>query len=244
VTREEATLSTPAIEEYLELLYRLNAGSEPIRPAELARGLGVSTAAVAEMLVRLESEELVARGGDRSVRLTSSGLRIGRDQVRKHRLVERLLHGVLKRPWDAVHDEACRLEHVMSDELTESIVEALGDPTTCPHGNPIPAADAHLAEPPTDEREAALAACRTGQTVVVSRIADEERDVLRYLLSLGILPGVELAVEQVAPFGGPLLVRIGDARYALGREVAARIRVHPAGLVAGEAIAEIPLAVG
>jgi DtxR family transcriptional regulator, Mn-dependent transcriptional regulator len=220
-------LSTPAIEEYLELLYRLDADASPVRPAALARGLGVSTAAVAEMLARLETEQLVERSEGRTVQLTRAGTKLGRGQVRKHRLAERLLHGILKRPWDAVHEEACRFEHVMSDELTESLVKALGDPTTCPHGNPIPTLDGDAEAPLVDSRESPLAGCRVGQTVVVSRIVDEQRDVLHYLLSLGVLPGVELLVEQVAPFGGPLLIQVGEARYAVGRDVAERIRVVP-----------------
>ena len=221
-------MSTPAVEEYLELLYRLDITDEPTHPAEVARGLGVSTAAVAEMLVRLESDHLVTRGDGRTVKLTPTGRGIGRAQVRKHRLAERLLHGILKRPWDVVHDEACRFEHVMTDELTESIVEALGDPTTCPHGNPIPPRDDAADATQSDRGEAPLAACRPGQRAAVSRIVDEKRDLLSYLLSLGLLPGVELVVEQVAPFGGPLLIRVGEARYALGRDVAERIHVIPA----------------
>ncbi len=221
-------MSTPAVEEYLELLYRLDAAAEPARPAEIARGLGVSTAAVAEMLARLEADRLVTRGDGRSVRLSPTGLGIGRAQVRKHRLAERLLHGILKRPWDVVHDEACRFEHVMTDEITESLVEALGDPTTCPHGNPIPQRDETADTLQIDQREAPLAGCRAGQRAAVSRIVDEKRDILSYLLSLGLLPGVELDVEQVAPFGGPLLIRVGEARYAIGRDVAESIRVIPA----------------
>jgi len=216
-------MSTPAVEEYLELLYRLNAEDRGVRPAIIARQLGISTAAVAEMLARLESEKLIYRGPDRAVRLAEPGRQLGRAQVRKHRLVERLLHGVLGRPWDAVHDEACRFEHVMTDELTESLDRALGQPATCPHGNPIPApsgGDSKVAD------EEPLAECRVGQAVTVARIVDEEAGLLRYLLSLGLLPGVAVHVEQVAPFGGPLLIRVGEARYAIGRDIAAKIWVR------------------
>ena len=235
-------MSTPAVEEYLELLYRLDAADEPARHAEIARGLGVSTAAVAEMLPRLESDHLVIREDGRTVRLTATGVSVGRAQVRKHRLAERLLHGILKRPWDVVHDEACRFEHVMTDELTESLVEALGDPTTCPHGNPIPPHDDGNDAALADRREAPLAGCRAGQSAVVSRIVDEKRDILSYMLSLGLLPGIELDVEQVAPFGGPLLIRVGEARYAIGRDVAERIRVIPVEVRADSPVADHALA--
>lgn len=222
-------MSTPAVEEYLELLYRLKAADHGVRPAAVARHLGVSTAAVAEMLNRLEDEKLIYRSPDRTVRLAEAGAEIGQGQVRKHRLLERLLHGFIGRPWDTVHEEACRFEHAMSDELTESLAEALGQPTTCPHGNPIPSTPTQKA--PADEGgadEEPLAECRVGRTVVVVKIVDERTELLKYLLSLGLLPGSVLHVEQVAPLGGPLLIRVGEARYAIGRDVAAKIWIREA----------------
>jgi DtxR family Mn-dependent transcriptional regulator len=214
-----------------------------VRSAAVARGLGVSTAAVAEMLVRLEAEQLVSRGADRTICLTPAGMRVGRGQVRKHRLAERLLHSILKRPWDAVHEEACQLEHAMTEEVTESVVSALGDPATCPHGNPIPTSDLEEPSPP-DPREIALAGCHAGDRMIVSRVVDESREILKYLLSLGLLPGAELLVEQVAPFGGPLLVLVGEARYALGRDVAASVMVRSTETYAEALTREPALAVG
>lgn len=220
-------MSTPAVEEYLELLYRLNAADSGVRPADVARQLGVSTAAVAEMLARLEAQGLVRRDDRRAVFLTRDGQRLGQAQVRKHRLVERLLYSLIGRPWDAVHEEACRFEHVMTDDLTNSLEAALGKPSTCPHGNPIPGeGTAHHCD--VGEEEEQLAVCRIGQQVVVARISDERADILKYMLTLGLLPGAPLVVEQVAPFGGPLMIRVGDAHYALGRDVAESVwvRVH------------------
>jgi len=229
-------MSTPAVEEYLELLYRLDAEDRGVRPAAIAKHLGISTAAVSEMLGRLESEKLIYRASDRTVRLAEPGRQLGRAQVRKHRLVEHLLHGFLGRPWDAVHDEACRFEHVMTDELTESLDRALGQPTTCPHGNPIPAPSGGKAE---TVDEVPLALCRVGRVAAVARIVDEEAGLLKYLLSLGLLPGVAVHVEQVAPFGGPLLIRVGEARYAIGRDVAAKIWVREAPLAESAAAPEL-----
>lgn len=217
-------MSSPATEEYLELLYRFQAADQPARPADVSRHLGVSSAAVSGMLERLEADGQIRRTADRAVLLTAAGDKIGRSQLRKHRLVERLLHSVIGRPWDAVHAEACRFEHAMSDEVTDSIERVLGNPTTCPHGNPIPSVSDGAPRPMVDDRP--LAACRVGQLLAVSRIADEQTELLRYLFSLGLLPGVEIEVEQVAPLGGPLLIRVGAARYAVGRDVAATIFVR------------------
>lgn len=232
-------MTTPATEEYLELLYRLGADREPVRPASIARELGVSTASVTEMLSRLETKGLVTRTANRHVILTDDGTRNGRSQVRKHRLVEQFLHGMLGRPWDEVHDDACRFEHVMSPEITESLDRALGSPATCPHGNPIPPAEslADSAATDFDIREEAvtrrggeerLSEVKRGEAFVLTRIAEERTDLLRYLFSLGLLPGVTVRVEQVSPFGGPVLIAVGESRYALGRDVAEKLRVRPA----------------
>ena len=132
----------------------------------------------------------------------------------------------------------------MDDDLTESLVDALGDPATCPHGNPIPHLDDPTDTPPSGPSRGSSRGCRAGQRAVVSRIVDEERDLLKYLLSLGVLPGVELEVEQVAPFGGPLLIRAGEARYAVGRDVASRIRVIPVEGVADAPVVDRALATG
>jgi DtxR family Mn-dependent transcriptional regulator len=142
--------------------------------------------------------------------------------VRRHRLSERFLTDYLALPWDQVHDEACKLEHVLSDEVEQRLAAQLGNPQTCPHGRAIPSSDGELA---ADEARP-LAELAAGQRSVISYVSDEQPDLLRYLSSLGLLPQTAVAVEDVAPFGGPLLVRVGRARYALGREVAGKIFVR------------------
>jgi DtxR family Mn-dependent transcriptional regulator len=142
--------------------------------------------------------------------------------MRRHRVLERFLTDTLKLPWARVHEEAERLTPVLADDVADAIATLLGEPTTCPHGNAIPSGDGHM--PP--DADVPLSRLAAGDRGTITRIEREEPEMLRYLATLGLLPDTVVDVEEVAPFGGPLLVRIGTSRYALGRKVAARVRVR------------------
>ena len=169
--------------------------------------------------------ELRSRGlldsGSNGLALSDEGRRQAAAVIRRHRLSERLLTDVLGLPWDRVHDEAMRLEHSLTPEAEARLTSLLKDPETCPHGGPIPGSDSGEAQPTRS-----LDTIPAGTQVRIEQIAEEEAALLRYLASLGLLPKAQLAVEEVAPFGGPLLVRVGGARYAIGRDVAAKILVR------------------
>ncbi|MFH1647895.1 MAG: metal-dependent transcriptional regulator [Chloroflexota bacterium] len=142
--------------------------------------------------------------------------------LRRHRLSERLFTDVLGLPWDRAHEEAMRLEHSITPDGEARLASLLDHPDTCPHGGPIPAADGSVSTPEACRLDQVAA----GTAVRIQQIADEDGEFLHYLASLGLLPQTDVRVEEVAPFGGPLLVRVGGARYALGRDVAARILVR------------------
>ncbi len=188
----------------------------------MADELGLAAPSVSQMVARLAGEGLVERDPASHILLTQEGRREALRLVRRHRLSERFLTDYLDLPWDQVHDEACKFEHVLSDEVEERLAAHLGNPQTCPHGRAIPSADGELPE----EEARPLAELGAGQKSTISFVSDEQPDLLRYLSSLGLLPQTAVSVEDVAPFGGPLLVRVGRARYALGREVAGKIFVR------------------
>lgn len=213
---------TESIEEYLEAIFKLQLGSVPITVKRLADELGVSSPSVSEMLSRLRAAGLVAPPAGNGVRLTPEGEIEGARLVRRHRLSERFLVDYLDMPWDAVHDEACKLEHVLSPEVEARLAEQLGNPRTCPHGHAIPDVDGSLPDDPLRP----LAQFVAGEHGVIGCIAEEDGELLRYLGSLGLLPETLVEVESVAPFGGPLLVRVAGSQYALGREVAGKILVR------------------
>lgn len=212
---------THGTEEYLEAIFKLQRTDAPVTVKRLAEELGFAPPSVSEMLGRLRAAGLVEAGGV-GVRLTPAGARDGAALVRRHRLSERFLVDYLGMPWDTVHDEACKLEHVLSPEVEARLARQLGDPRTCPHGHAIPAEDGSL--PEEDLRP--LSDLGVGDAAVISRITQESGDFLRYLASLGMLPDTPVEVESVAPFGGPQLVRVAGSRYALGREVASKILVR------------------
>jgi DtxR family transcriptional regulator, Mn-dependent transcriptional regulator len=214
-TRSQST------EEYLEAVYKLGGVEAEVTVRDLAATLGVARPSVSEMLARLAAAGLVRRGSAGAATLTAEGALEAARLVRRHRLSERFLADYLELPWDRVHDEACKFEHVLSDEVEARLAEQLGNPETCPHGYRIPGEDGSLDEAPTR----ALSELDPGEAATIVRIGDERSDLLRYLASLGLLPETAVVVEGTAPFGGPVLVRVGGAQYALGREVAEMIHV-------------------
>jgi DtxR family Mn-dependent transcriptional regulator len=127
-----------ATEEYLETIFEIEEeGITPMR-ARLVERLGLSAPAVSETVQRLVDHDLVELNQDRSLSLTESGRELATRMVRRHRLAERLLADVIGLEWEKVHKEACRWEHVISDDVETKLIELLGDPSSCPHGNPIP----------------------------------------------------------------------------------------------------------
>ena len=214
---------TQSVEEYLEAIFKLQRGRGPVTVKRLASELAVAPPSVSEMIGRLRAAGLVEEPGEeRSIVLTEAGSAEGASLVRRHRLSERFLVDYLDMPWDTVHEEACKFEHVLSPEVEARLAEQLGNPLTCPHGHAIPGEDGSL----VDEELRPLSGLEPGEAAVIGCIAEEKSDLLRYLASLGLLPDTPVSVESVAPFNGPLLVRVGGAQYALGREVTDKIMVR------------------
>jgi len=217
-----------ATEDYLKAIYGLSSRGEQVTTGHLASVLGVSSPSVTAMVKRLESGRLIARPDARLLRLTDRGETLALAVVRRHRLLETFLSSVLGVPWDEVHEEAERLEHVLSERLEERIDAHLGHPTHDPHGDPIPSRTGRHVE----AWGPALDAAPTGSRFLVERVSDRDSDALRYLGELGIRPGASLRVEEQAPFGGPRWIRVDDGeRLALGaaltRVIHGRVQVEP-----------------
>lgn len=211
---------TPRIEEYLESIYKLQQEQHPVSTSRLAEHLRLSAPSVSEMIKKLAGRDLVSHT-EKGVCLTEDGKKIAKKVIRRHRLSERLLTDVLGFKWDEVHDEACRLEHAISQEMEDRIAASLGNPKTCPHGHPIPDKDGILVK----ERVKLLSELRPRDRGIIVSVFEEDPKMLQYLASLGLIPDVCVKVEEVAPFGGPLIVCVSGSRYALGREVASKIKV-------------------
>jgi DtxR family transcriptional regulator, Mn-dependent transcriptional regulator len=204
-----------SIEDYAKAIYVLEERHGVASTTALAERLEISAPAVSAMVKKLAALGYVTHVRYRGVRLTEEGRRIALEVLRHHRLLETYLVEELGVPWDRVHAEAEVLEHVLSEGLEERIAAKLGEPTHDPHGDPIPAADGTLVEPPT----VALAALGTGDRGRFVRVSDSDPKLLRELAGLGIRPGDEL--EVVA--GG---VRAGSGTHRLRRALATSMRVE------------------
>ena len=210
------------MEDYIKAMYVLeNEAGERVATSALADYLDVTPPTVSSMLTKLEERGLIEREQYKGATLTEEGELVALEILRHHRLLEAFLTEHLDYDWADVHDEADRLEHHISDELSERIAEALGNPGVDPHGDPIPDAELRL---PEDESTSQLADATVGDHVLVRRIRHQGDEELRYLADAGVRPGVELEVIDVAPFG-MVTVATPDGEQSLPEEIAALIEV-------------------
>jgi len=209
-------------EEYLEAIWHLEQRNKVAKTSDLSQRLNVTMGTASNMIDHLERQGLLEHEHYRGVRLTEKGREAATKVVRRHRLSERLLADILHLDWSRVHDVACRLEHSFTKEVTDSLDKVLGRPKTCPHGNPIPSETGEIVE----EEAVALSELRPGEKAFVSRVAEEGTEMLQYLATLGLMPGARVVVEAKAPFEGPLMIKVGNASYALSRDVADQIWVR------------------
>jgi DtxR family Mn-dependent transcriptional regulator len=206
---------------YLKTIYNLEWKNGSARTGDIAKILNITPGSVTNTLEVLEGKGLVVREPYKGVNLTPDGRKLAISVFRRHRLAERLLVDMLGMGWAESHEEACKLEHSISDMVANSIQKKLGDPKTCPHGNPIPDEKGSMASIKSD----ALSALDNGENAVVAMIPDENTEVLRYLSTLGMTPGAKITVEEKAPFKGPMLVKVGENSYPISLDVASGIFV-------------------
>lgn len=215
------TKLTEAIQDYAREIYKLGSAGGRVSTSAVAERMGVAPSSVTAMLKKLAALGLAEHEPYRGVTLTESGERIAIEVIRHHRLLEQYLAETLGLPIDEVHDEADRLEHALSEEVEARIDKSLGFPRHDPHGDPIPDADLHL-EPSTlrslDELE-------PGERATIRRVPDGDTSLLRYLVSVELVPGQTVAVTRSAPLGEPLTVLAGTTELAISRDLAARIEV-------------------
>jgi DtxR family Mn-dependent transcriptional regulator len=212
---------SPTIEEYLEQIYRLEKEYGVARTKHIAEMVRVSLGTVTNTIEALEQQNLVTHEPYKGVKLTEKGRRIAIDVIRRHRLAERLLTDFLKVDWNRVHEHACGLEHAITDDLTKPLEKALGHPTTCPHGNPIPTMCGGLLE----EESQPLLERTTGETSTVVKVVEEGQDLLKYLLTMNLVPGARIEVVEKAPFNGPITVKINGRVHPISRKIASIVWV-------------------
>ena len=210
-----------AIQDYLKEIYKIQASGEKPTTTAIAKRMGVAPSSATSMLKKLAVLGLAEHAPYRGIELSNAGTKIALEVIRHHRLLEQYLAETLGLSIDAVHAEADKLEHVLSEELEARIDEKLGYPTHDPHGDPIP--DAGLNVDRSELRS--LEALEPGEEATVKRVPDGDADLLRYLAKLALVPGGRVTMRRSEPFGGPLTVLVSGKEHAISRELAGQIGV-------------------
>ena len=221
--------STESIDDYLKAILEL-AGDDGGRATSnaLAARLGISAASVTGMLRKLAIRRptLIDYKKHHGARLTQEGRRRAMRVIRRHRLMELFLCEVLGFSWDEVHEEAERLEHVMSQKLEDRIAEKLGHPEFDPHGQSIPRKDGTLAGVKTIP----LNELEPGETAIISAVSDRDPKILRDLADQGLTPGQSLTMLEQAPIEGLITLRVGARKgrrgLSLSQELAGSVLVR------------------
>jgi DtxR family Mn-dependent transcriptional regulator len=219
---------TATTEEYLETIYNIAMEGEPVIGARLAEKFGVAPPTVTETLKRLMRDGLVEMDSRRQITLTELGVERAEAVLRRHRLTERFLVDMLGMQWHQVHEEACRLEHYISGAVEERVLSALHQPTTCPHGNPIPGAVPNARTYLSDIGAVRLLTTTPGATytiVCVSEVVEDEEGLISYLHDQGLTPGMRLTLIEPPGPGVKPTSETPISLYSEGRELTVPARV-------------------
>jgi len=208
---ERRSTFTRAQEDYLKALYLLRGDERPVPTRELAQRLGISSPSVSEMVSRLTLQGLVEHDRYRGQQLTREGRKVALELVRHHRLLEMFLVRTLGYSWDEVHEEAERLEHVISERLEERIFELLGRPELDPHGHAIPTREGKVRA--VSQRP--LSDVTAGEEVRVAVVSDDDGDRLRELERRHLVPGARLRVINGSAYESPIEAELGRRRISV-----------------------------
>lgn len=227
-------------EEYLEALYNLTQDSESASTSEISKRLNIAPASVTEMLKKLASEGYVNYLPYQGVTLTPKGLELARKMTRKHRLLERFLHDMLHIGKDKVHQEACAMEHALSDETERALCQTLKAPAKCPDDEKlIPACDLGFSNCQDCQKwgdDLEKVGKRNANVISMSSLKEKEEGtisfirgdnkVLRRLLDMGLTPGTKIKVSRIAPLKGPVEIAVRGSKLALGDEIVCNVFVE------------------
>ncbi len=229
------------VEEYLEVLYRLSRTEERVSTSVIARNLRIAPASVTQMLKKLEANGYIEYSPYKGANLTEKGLKIAKKITRRHRLLERFLHDVLKIKKDKVHEQACEMEHSLSDEAERALCQLLKHPDRCP--------DDYEPIPPCDLKFTTCEECLKKRSEEISKIGMRGQNLfplielkkgdtgkivfirgghkmIRRLLDMGITPNAVIKIIETSPFKGPVEISVRGSNLALGHSIAANVFVE------------------
>jgi DtxR family Mn-dependent transcriptional regulator len=228
-------------EEYLEAVYNITRDGKAASTSDISKRLNISAASVTEMFKKLADEDYISYSPYHGVTLTGKGSALGRKMARKHRLLERFLHDTLKIGKEKVHDEACAMEHTLSDEAERALCLSLKYPDRCPDDEKmIPPCDLDFAtcQECSEWNKGNFEQLRKRQKEVISLLelkASREATIafirggkcmLQRLCDMGLTPGTKIKVSRIAPLKGPVEINLRGSKLALGNRVAGNIFVE------------------
>jgi DtxR family Mn-dependent transcriptional regulator len=228
------------IEEYLEAIYKISQSEESVKTSRISKDLGITAASVSEMLKRLDKMGYVEYSQYKGVKLTGKGLKIAKNITRKHRLLERFLHDILKLKDHFLHDQACEMEHTLSDDAERALCQVLEHPDKCPGDSVIPACDLKFTTceecMQRQEEEVNEVGKRHENLIPIMELEKQQKGkvsfirgdykVIRRLLDMGITIGASISVIKIAPLSGPVEVAIRGSKLAIGRDIACNVFVE------------------
>ncbi|MEJ5327907.1 MAG: metal-dependent transcriptional regulator [Candidatus Bathyarchaeia archaeon] len=229
-------------EDYLKTIYDLSQNGKAVSTTKISQVLRIAPASVTEMLKKLANKGYITYSPYHGTNLTNEGRQIAEKIARKHRLLERFLHDILKIDKEKVHSQACEMEHSLSDEAEESLCRFLKHPDRCPDdGKMIPPCDLQIESCAEclqlhekgleetgkhDQRLVAISSLKEGQHGKIVFIRGG-RNMVQRLLDMGLTPGTRICVVRIAPLGGPVELAVRDSKLAIGKGVASKIFVEP-----------------
>jgi DtxR family Mn-dependent transcriptional regulator len=238
-----------SVEDYLKAIYDLSQNGKPVSTTKISRTLQVAPASVTEMLKKLAEKGYITHSLYHGTTLTDSGSRIAEKTVRKHRLLERFLHDVLKIDNMKVHKQACEMEHALSDDAEESLCRFLRHPDRCPDdGKIIPPCDLKIEScaeciqlhskgleevGKQNQKLVSISSLKKGQWGKISFIRGGH-NMFQRLLNMGLTPGTKICAVGVAPLGGPVELAVRGSKLSLGKGVASKIFVELENQLAAE----------
>jgi DtxR family transcriptional regulator, Mn-dependent transcriptional regulator len=231
---------SPNMEEYLETIYRLSDNVEMVKTTKISNTLNIAPGSVTQMLKKLDNMGYVKYSQYKGVRLTENGLKTAKSITRKHRLLERFLHDILQLKNNLLHDQACEMEHSLSDEAERALCQVLDHPDKCPDDYLIPACDLPFSSceecMARKEEEVEEVGKRHENLVPIMDLKNKQEGkvsfirgdykIIRRLLDMGITIGAMIKVEKIAPLSGPIEVAIRGSKLAIGRDIACNVFVE------------------
>lgn len=206
------------VEQYLKVIYNLTEDGGMAKTTDIASAMDIAPASVTEMLHKLSDKGYVRHEPYKGVVLRPRGMKIACKVSRKHRLLERFLADFVGVSGKSRHEQACKMEHALTDEAEKNLCRIMHHPTECPHGRRIPKCDRSTTCEKCTSTDTPLSEIAEGQRVIVSHLMSRNQDELCSMLSMGFVPGAEVRVEKKIPMGGPIIVSLKGTKVAIARD--------------------------